>query len=680
MPRRRHLLKQFVPNFTLLAIGLVMCVTARAGATLQAQRTAFKAAYAAASQGNDDWRTLASGLESYPLYPWLAAAALEHDLKQATPAQVRHYLDRYPDLLPARDLRRDFLHELARRKDWTAYLSLYHDGMGHDLACYALQARLAKGETLHWDDLAGLWTDPSLPASCTPVQKWAHAHGLLTPARLWARIDRAADTGHGGTVAWLSRWLEGTDQVQARHLAKALRDPLAAARAATQWPDNPRNRHAATLAMVAVARRDSDHADQLWPALHAHFHFTTAQVRRIRADMALYVATDFSADALHRLATLPAAAQTDATRAWRVRVALARKDWQAALQALDALTPEQRDQGEWRYLRARVLAELGRKNAADALYASLARSATYYGFLSADRAHLPYAICTRELSIDPTQLQGLLKRPRLDRAFELFAVGLLPDARRVWRLAVANLDPGARQAAAWLAWQRGWYDRAIRTFSHGALKQLYAQRFPVPRHDGVTEQAEQAGVDPAWAYAIIRAESAWMPDARSRADARGLMQLLPSTARLVARRQDIAYHGDLYDPHVNVALGTRYLAHVAARFDGAPYLATAAYNAGPVRVDEWLAARGDLPPDLFVATIPYRETRAYVMRVMAYSVIYDWRLHGNAVSLAARMPREGQVYTPPNAATPRKAVVCPTSTGTATETATASGGTDTPSG
>ena len=98
---------------------------------------------------------------------------------------------------------------------------------------------------------------------------------------------------------------------------------------------------------------------------------------------------------------------------------------------------------------------------------------------------------------------------------------------------------------------------------------------------------------------------------------------------------------------------------MAQRYAGATWLASAAYNAGAAPVDRWIAARGGLDPDFFLATIPYRETREYVARVMAYSVIYDWRLHDATQALAARMPRIGQAYAAPDAATKRKAVMCP---------------------
>ncbi|WP_049623643.1 lytic transglycosylase domain-containing protein, partial [Frateuria defendens] len=365
-----------------------------------------------------------------------------------------------------------------------------------------------------------------------------------------------------------------------------------------------------------------------------------------------------------RLAALPATAQTATSREWRARVALARQDWPQVLAAIAAMPAEQQDDGEWRYFRARALEADGRADEARALYANLAREASYFGFLAADRLGRDYAICPLDYAGDPAREQALLARPGLERAFELFAVDLPRQARREWAQALQDADPATLQLAAELAYRRGWYDRAVFTYTSGEALRYYAQRFPLASQDGVVPEARQAGVDPSWAYAILRAESAWVSDARSGADARGLMQLLPGTAALVARRNGLDWNGgdSLYDPQVNVKLGTRYLAQLAERFGGAPWLASAAYNAGPNKVDEWLAARGSLPPDLFVASIPYKETREYVARVMAFSVIYDWRLSGEAgqaVALAQRMPPPGQPYALPGTHTERKAVLCP---------------------
>lgn len=659
-PTQPHRLRRLL----LLTAGwLLLGGAAAAGEPSQAQREAFRQAYASAQQGGDAWRPLAQGLSDYPLYPYLEATALTHDLRQLDRGAIEDYLKRYPNLIPAADLRRDFLLELARRKDWDTFLALYQPGSSDTLTCDALQARLAKGEKLDFDkDLAALWAKPSLPSSaCDPVLGTAYDQGLLTSVRLWERIDRAADTGQAGTIATLAGWLPDSEKQAGERLALALRDPAAAVTSANTWPDTPRHRQAAALALQRLARRQSASADDAWQKLQHRFAFTQAQRGRILNALAVFHATDFDENALARLEALPADAQTDASREWRVRVALAQQDWKAVLTAIEALSPNQRDDGEWRWFKARALDGLGRHEAAQRELAPLANQSTFFGFLAADKLDTNYAICPLTLPADTQREQALLDLPGVQRAFELYAVGLPKLARREWSAALDGADPGTVRQAVDLAYRRGWYDRAVFALNSGDALRYYEQRFPLAGQDGLVPQSQQAGIDPAWGYGILRAESAWMSDARSGADARGLMQLLPSTAALVAKRNGLPWSGgeSLYDPVVNVQLGTRYLAQMAARFNGAPWLASAAYNAGPVRVDQWLAARGSLEPDLFVASMPFKETREYVARVMAFAVIYDWRMNGKAIPLSQRMTPIGTAYQLPDASTLRKTVDCP---------------------
>jgi soluble lytic murein transglycosylase len=641
---------------------LVSSVTAQTdNANLPSQRAAFKQAYAAASQGGDSWRALAAGLRNYPLYPYLQAASLEHDIQLIDRPTVEAYLRQYPDLIPADDLRRHFLQELARRQDWDNFQAMYQPGLGDALTCDALQAKIEDGTPLDFNkDLAALWTSPSLPSACDPVLQAAHDQGLLTRERLWARIDIAADAGKGGTISGLVQWLQGDDVQVAQRLAQALNDPAAAVAAAPSWPDTARSRQAATLALVRMARRQSISADTAWQQLQSRFQFAPTQRDSILNALAVFHATDYDSNALARLINLPPSAQTDVSREWRVRVALAEQNWSAVLAAIDAMPPAQQQNDEWLYFRARALSELGRSSEAQNVYATAAAQSSYFGYLAADHQDTSYSLCVQQPAIDPQGEQTVLAIPGMQRAFELFAVNMFKQARREWSQAMANADPQTLRQAVNLADQRGWYDRAIVTFNNGQGLHYYTLRFPLASQDGVVPQAEQAGIDPAWAYGILRQESAWMSDAQSGADARGLMQLLPSTAADVARRNGLPWDGgdSLYDPTVNIELGTRYLAQMAGRFDGAPWLASAAYNAGAGRVNQWLDARGTLPPDLFVATIPFKETREYVARVMYYSVIYDWRLHGSAASMSTRMTPIGQPYSRPDAQDPRKGITC----------------------
>jgi soluble lytic murein transglycosylase len=656
MPRRTAPLLR---GFGCLVLMLLCAGALAQDGNLQQQREDFRTAYAAAQEGRD-WQPLARGLQNYPLYPYLEAAALEHGLAQADGEEVRAYLARYPGLIPADDLRRDELRLLANRRDWSDFLSFYKPGLGNALDCDALQARLAQGQSLDFQrDLEALWNESKLPSACDPVLQAANAQGLLSPARIWDRIDRAAEANAPSTIEQSAAWLPPNQQSGARRLATALHSPASLLAQVDRFADDARTRQALALALSRYARRHSDEAQAAWNKLSPRFAFDADQRNRILNALALYSATDFSADALAKLASLPEEAQTDATREWRVRIALANRDWHAAQSAVAALTPDETLHDEWRYWRARVAEKLGHVEEGRAGYAALAQQATYYGFLAADRAGLPYSICPEHLVDDPVAQQRILGAPGFARAFEFFALDMLQPARREWGRAFAALSDADKRSAAGLAWRRGWYDRAVFAFGNDNDLHLYEQRFPLADKDDILASARNAGIDPAWAYAIIRAESAWQTDAHSGADAYGLMQLLPGTAAKVARENGLPYGepGDLFDPDVNIPLGAHYLAAMALRFDGSPWLASAAYNAGPVPVQRWIDARSGLEPDVFIATIPYQETREYVGRVLSFTTMYDWRLHGDAVPVSSRMPAIGTPYEP-GGSVPRKQVVC----------------------
>src|SRR6185312_2926998 len=240
---------------------------------------------------------------------------------------------------------------------------------------------------------------------------------------------------------------------------------------------------------------------------------------------------------------------------------------------------------------------------------------------AADWLEQPYTICSARLDAGDAQ-ETAPDNAALTRAFEWFALDRLREARREWDFAMSQLDPAARRRAAAAASKLGWYDRAVYGLNQGDDLHLYELRFPLARRAEIERDAQNAGIDPSWAYAIIRAESAWTTDAHSGADAWGLMQLLPGTAKQLAKVEKVAFSTatDLFDPDLNIRLGTRYLADMALHYGGSPWLASAAYNAGADPVARWVDARDALEPDFFIETIPYKETREYVARVLAFSV------------------------------------------------------------
>lgn len=633
------------------------------------ERQQFRAAFAAASRAPDDlWKKLAATLDPrYPLTPYIELAALRQRIKEVSRSEVERYLARWPDTLPASDLRDAYLRELARREDWPTFRALWKNSSERDLQCDELQARIAAGERLDYSrDLDALWSGtPALPQACATVIRAARASGALADTHVWERLDRSAAAGNADVAANAAALLGGAERATADRIVAALRDPAATFALAKNWADEPRARDAIAWGLARYARRSSAAAETAWSDLEGRFKWDVAQKNRVLNALALYRATSYSPDALARLQALPANADDDATREWRVRIALVLSNFKEALAALERMPAAQAADPRWRYLRARLLEKLNQPDAAAPLLATLAQETNFYGFLAADWTERPYSICPAKLASDPAIEKMLAKQSDLARAFEFRELDMLPEARREWAFAMSRLDEKARRLAADLATRRGWYDRAVFAYSADpATQHLYEQRFPLGMENEVKRESHTAGIDPAWTYAIIRAESAWMTDAHSGADAYGLMQLLPAVAKQVAKAENLPYGNaqDLFNPALNVQLGTRFLGRMADKYQGSPWLASAAYNAGEAPVGRWLDARPSLDPDFFIETIPYKETREYVSRVLAFSVIYDWRMHGNALALSARMPRIGQAYRAPDTTTARKNVVCAAST------------------
>jgi len=630
-------------HLALLAVFLLAGTPALAASTrLEQQRRQFPAAYDAARTGpGERWRGLASGLEDYPLYPYLEWAALDRELPRADPAAVRKFLTRHEGLPTTEALRRRWLAQLATRKQWPGFLGVWKDQENLALRCAHVQARIATGATA---DLApqalALWpTADSLPRECDAAIAWLRAQGLLTEARVWERIELAARARQAGMVRHLSAYLAGDARAEALRWANTLANPSLELGKATSWPDQPRTRDGVAIAYAALARRDVDRAAALWPTLSGHFRFDEAQRGEMLAAVALWKAAAYAPDSARWFALMPAGAGDDSLREWRVREAVARADWTAVLAAYAAMGPLQQAEPRWRWVRARALELDKQAGAAQAAFDTLATEPGFHGFLAADRQGKPLTICPLEIDADAAARARVAALPALQRAFELHALDMSAPARREWDLLARTATPLDRRIAVALAQERAWLDRGPLTLLAPDDLRYYTLRFPIGHLDTVRARAKQNHLDPGLVLGLIRSESAWVVDAHSHADARGLMQVIPSTGKPLARQLKLRYGGpaDLFQPHLSIALGTRHLADVVARYDGRVWLALAAYNAGPAPVQRWLAARGSLPPDLWVETIPWRETREYVARVLAFATIYGWRIDGSTPSIAARI-------------------------------------------
>lgn len=642
---------------TLLLLMAAPLATAQvAPPDLSGQRAAILEGFRIAEQGRLSVQDLAR-IESHPLRGWVEATYLRRHLGTATPTQVRDALRRF-DGEPAADwLREGWLLTLASRGDWANFRADFRPSASLELRCADLAGRLATGGTdAAWiADGKALWlTGRALPARCDVPFKSLQSLGHLDAALRWERIILAAGEGQTGLMRALAADLPAAEAARARDYADFIDAPHARA---VNWPKDARSRAVAAEGLARLARRSPDDAEAQLAKLTPVLGMDEADRGKVLHQIALWTVASYLPRSAERLAAVPKASYDDRLHEWRVREAMNRRDDAGAIRAIEFMPEAQRQDPRWQYFEARLRERQGQSDAARALYEKSAATATFHGFLAADRLGKPYALCPLEASSETALRQRVANDPGLVRALELFTIDRLSLAIREWAALLRTLDDQERYVAIDYALKANWHDRAV--FTIGTTPEdmrYYRLRFPLHHENVLRREAQKNAIDPAWVAAQTRAESAFMPRARSPANAMGLMQLLPSTAAMTAKRLGIPYTGQasLYDPETNMVLGTAHLRHELDEHDGVAYQAIAAYNAGPAPVIRWNRDRPGFDPDFWIETMTYRETREYVARVLAFSVIYDWRLDGSAVPVTERMLGRA---VPKSA---RRAFVCPT--------------------
>ena len=358
------------------------------------------------------------------------------------------------------------------------------------------------------------------------------------------------------------------------------------------------------------------------------------------ADLAMDERRDADARSALRQAykQFPTIAQAPQARYRAAIIALAARRYEAAVNELDsllALHPNAEEAIAARYWMGRALVATGDTATAMARWRTVASGypLSYYGMLAAQRlGEFPWAPPAMPDSF--AEIESLTEA--MARVDHLEKLGMDSEARTELEALAGAADSSAARllATAYLMREHGLISRAAqlgwRTVraSPSADARAYRLIYPIVHREAIILEAQRREIDPALVAAIIRQESGFNPRATSSAGARGLMQMMPSVGRAVARSVQVpGWRPDLlYQPDINLQLGVRHLEAFLSRYE-APY-ALAAYNAGESRVVRWLRRPGARDPELFVERIPFTETRDYVRIVLRnramYRALYTW--------------------------------------------------------
>lgn len=616
-------------------------------AQIERQRELFRDVYETVERG--DWAAVddLAGpdqqlLKQYVLWPDLRATWLRANIDSVSNEDVTAFVQHYGTLRPARELRYRHALSFVRQGDLQAYLGIYEPFyQGQDIAkldCLALQAEIEAGRHRRVEQRAlELWLIGSSQVSeCDPVFDYLDDRNLLGIVEFQKRYDLAIEARNFRLAKWLAR------KIDPQHVD-----------AATEWQNaqsNPgdflkkkreRSSDETLLAQLVYATerltyRDPELALERWSPVSGKHKFTEAQQLATAQHIALWTARDNLPGAYKLLAKLPATAQSDEVLRWRARTSLREDRWRRLLIDIALMPEAQQDAEEWRYWRAIGAIESGQALDAMVDLESLSLERSFYGFLAADKLNKQYSLDHSALTSDEARLEALESRPEIIRARELFFVGQDSRGRSEWDAFIRHLSVEDKLQAAVLAHRWGWHSRAISAAASLGEYDDLSIRYPLPYQQTFESLSSQASISSTWAYGIARSESLFMRDVRSSAGAIGLMQLMPATGRDVAREIKFPYSGlaTLVDPESNIRLGTTYLGKMAQRYDGNQVLATAAYNAGPHRVDRWLPDDDPIDARIWIENIPFNETRKYVKRVLAAQAIFHWRMTGKIKRLS----------------------------------------------
>jgi len=615
---------------------------APAWADLAEQRALYSAAEQALDAGDRSvLNAQRDALQAYPLYPYLLYADLNQRLKTYPSAELRAFLQQYAVTPLAPRLRGRWLKQLASAQKWQDFLVDYVATDDVELDCLHRQALLQTGQTQQaLDAIEQLWVHAySRPDACDPVFAVWREQGGFTQARIWRRFQLSISAGQAGLARYLSGLLNGRSRQLAELWLQVHAQPQRVLDR-TRFPSLDES--TARIVIHGLTRwssRDSVEAAAAFDRLQQYLRFPASdELDALRKRLALFVASRGDASAPRRLQNLPPQIVDESVEEWRVRAVLRNSDWTAVLRWIDAMRPATREQLAWRYWRARALAQTGQAESAKALYRELAQQRDYYGFLAADRINTDYTIRHVPTPVVDAVLDALRDSGPVQRARELRYWQQFPAARLEWRLALQNADRETLRAGAQLAHEWGWHDRVITALAQADDWDDLDLRFPLPHRSLVTRHAQSYELPPAWVYAIMRKESIFQHDARSGAGALGLMQVMPATGQKIAGDIGASWRGPytLLERNTNIRFGSYYLRAGLDRFANSPMLASAAYNAGPHRVQDWLPATRTAA-DIWTELIPFSETRAYVKRALEYTVVYSHRL-GQPLRLQSLMP------------------------------------------
>lgn len=573
-----------------------------------------------------------SEIETYPLAYLIEFNYLKANLDKVSEPDILSFIHTYKSKAVSNDLQRFYLFYLAEQKQWQSFLSVYPMMPNNPtLQCHYLQASIATGKSQQaWPDAKKIWLkSTSLANACDDVFVFYKNNNNLTQVHIWQRFQLAFVKNKQGLMRFLIQQMDSEEAKLAQQLYSLHKQPE---KLLESHLFISRDSQAFALLVPSINRLANIDLKQAMQALD-YFEtvtpFTFKESVAMKVRFATIILQQDKPEYFQWLDTELALLNNVSLIEQRIRYAIKHDDWNNIDHWIQQLPETTRSSGRWLYWQARILERAGELDEAEAIYNKVAQKRSYHGFMAAQKLDLVFPFNADIVKEE----RGSLRRLSTELALieELQFHQLKQQLKSQWRRLLNTQTAYLQQQLGLYAYDRGWAHLSVVASINSKSWSALNIRFPAAEPQLFTDAAKKYDLDKSYIYAITRRESSFDDHAKSPVGASGYMQLMPATAKETAREIGLREYNDvaqLKQGEINVQLGSAYFKSLLKRYDENRILATAAYNAGPSRVDKWTSPNKQsghkgIDMDSWIESIPYRETRAYVQNVLVYNVIYQ---------------------------------------------------------
>ena len=553
-------------------------------------------------------------------------------------AAVRSFLERNKGTYVAERTRSNWLKRLGRQKQWKIFDAEYPALAQPDqeLSCYAMQSRHLRGDSTVLDEAMPLWFDLTKPPeSCNPVLEALILKKRVSADDVWARVRRQMEANHLENARYSMNYLP-QNQTPDPKIALLVTDKPMQWLTKSDLSDSRMHRELIALAIARIASNDPRMATTQMEKFNKLLQ--SGEKAWVWSQIGYYAAQRHIPESLPWFKRAGNTPLSSAVMQWKVRASLRAQDWGGVRASIEKMPVALSEQPVWTYWLGRAYLAENRQEEANALFTKLAGQPNFYGNLSDEELGRKIVLPPKAALSTDEEIAHAESNASIRRALALLRIGLRIEGVREWNWATRGMNDRELLAASAVALRANVYDRAIAAADRTQQEHDYSLRYLTPFREQVRQAARDQSLDDAWVYGLMRQESRFIMDARSSAGASGLMQLMPKTARWVAKKVGLKDFkpGQVNDLDTNLLLGTSYMRMVMEDLDNHPILASAAYNAGPGRARRWLGPR-PLEGAIYAETIPFNETRDYVKKVMSNAVYYAALFDGQPQSIKERL-------------------------------------------